>query len=68
MIMMNVVESIGYTRNFMAIFQNLRKKKRSQIEKIHRNMDSAISWIEYLADGQDCKTRRKAPDAHLQGR
>ena len=28
MIMMNVVESIGYTRNFMAIFQNLRKKKR----------------------------------------
>nr|DAX98379.1 MAG TPA: hypothetical protein [Caudoviricetes sp.] len=36
-----------------------------KIEKIYRNMDVIVRWIEYLADGQDCRTRRKAPDDRL---
>nr|DAJ43299.1 MAG TPA: Protein of unknown function (DUF1372) [Caudoviricetes sp.] len=34
-------------------------QRRMKIEKIHRNMDFIICWVEYLADGQDCRTRKK---------
>lgn len=34
---------------------------------IHRNLDSAICWIEHLADGQDPESGREASDYHLQG-
>lgn len=32
---------------------NSKKVRRSQIETIHRNMDSTIRWIEYLAEYPD---------------
>ena len=40
-------------------------RRRMKIETIYRNLDLAICWIKYLADEQDCRTRRKAPDCHL---
>lgn len=36
-----------------------------KIETIHRNMDSAICWIEHLADGQDSRFGRKEADGYL---
>ena len=34
---------------------------------IHSNLDCSICWIKYLADGQDCRTRRKEAYGYLQG-
>ena len=33
---------------------------------IHSNLDSTICWTKHLADGQDCRTRNKAPGCRLQ--
>ena len=30
-----------------------------------RNLDSAISWVERLADGQDCRTKKEESDGYL---
>lgn len=34
---------------------------------IHSCLDSAISWIEHLADGQDSRFGREEADGYLQG-
>ena len=36
----------------------ITRKRREKIETIHSYLDSAISWIEHLADGQDSRFRR----------
>lgn len=46
----------------MTQLSQLKKKlERLKIETIHSNLDSAICWIEHLADGQDSESRRKRP-------
>ena len=42
--------------------------RRQQIETLYRNLDFCLCWIEHLADGQDCRTRRKEADCRLQSR
>lgn len=41
--------------------------RRLSYEKIHRNIDFTICWIEYLADGQDSRFGKKEADDYLQG-
>ena len=36
-----------------------------KIEKIYRNMDAIVRWIEYLADGQDSRFGREEADGYL---
>lgn len=38
---------------------------RRRHETIYRYLDFAICWIEYLADGQDCRTITKEADGYL---
>nr|DAK02266.1 MAG TPA: hypothetical protein [Caudoviricetes sp.] len=41
---------------------------RSQVETIHSYLDSAICWIEYLADRQDSRFGREEADGYLSSR
>lgn len=49
---MELLKSSLLTANFI-----LRRRH----ETIHSYLDSSICWIECLADGQDCRTRKNKP-------